>query len=478
VMNICTRLAINVVVHSKDAKTQRFAAIAGVATLGVGALTFCVIAYDQGVGASLDVMMSRHYNVEMGKLPAEVREEVAEDLEAKYADMKHTDAVVLEGTSPPKYWTSPQAGPAPDKDFEAVRLKPGSLEWKALEACLDGNDIGAGGKDSISGKPYNKLELAAVWRVENQTLWAKYAAEKMQTSTTMKALPSSVKVKTANPRINQTLIKASRPLRKKGGCDPLVNEYYLFHGLGFPDGTLLNICSSGHNEHFSGANAGTMFGDGVYLAEDMGKSDQYCRTLDAKVATAFKTLAGPKRDAAAVKTEGWKATKDPKSGDTYWHNAKKETTWDDPSYTAAQKKAAKPLTKEHMALHAALFSDLGPKDTLVDWQFAFVSRSVVGAFLQQGHNGHGTAAAKQLNSSANTFAAGTRELAIIPGHTPPTHYHSEIAEITRSGFSGNKFRDTYYAGGGAMALRFREIIIFKPTLLFPEYLIAYKHASH
>ena len=129
-MNICTRLAINVVVHSKDAKTQRFAAIAGVATLVVvsppylfnracrtiisagalgtwakgcrpccctdarwrtlpcgvvvqGALTFCVIAYDQGVGASLDVMMSRHYNVEMGKLPAEVREEVAEDLEAK-----------------------------------------------------------------------------------------------------------------------------------------------------------------------------------------------------------------------------------------------------------------------------------------------------------------------------------------------------------------------------------------------------------
>ena len=35
-----------------------------------------------------------------------------------------------------------------------------------------------------------------------------------------------------------------------------------------------------------------------------------------------------------------------------------------------------------------------------------------------------------------------------------------------------------WSGGGAMALRFREIIVFKPTLLFPEYLIAYKHASH
>ena len=47
---------------------------------------------------------------------------------------------------------------------------------------MAGNDIGAGGKDALTGKPYNTLEIAAVWRIENQTLWAKYAAEKMQTS--------------------------------------------------------------------------------------------------------------------------------------------------------------------------------------------------------------------------------------------------------------------------------------------------------
>ena len=51
-----------------------------------------------------------------------------------------------------------------------------------LQECMAGNDIGAGGKDALTGKPYNTLEIAAVWRIENQTLWAKYAAEKMQTS--------------------------------------------------------------------------------------------------------------------------------------------------------------------------------------------------------------------------------------------------------------------------------------------------------
>ena len=46
------------------------------------------------------------------------------------------------------------------------------MEWKALQACMDGNDVGAGGKDAVTGKPYDMLQVAAVWRIENQTLWA------------------------------------------------------------------------------------------------------------------------------------------------------------------------------------------------------------------------------------------------------------------------------------------------------------------
>jgi hypothetical protein len=51
------------------------------------------------------------------------------------------------------------------------------------------------------------------------------------------------------------------------------NEAILLHGTS-PD-RLLALLSTGFNEHYSGTNAGTAFGDGVYLAEDVGKTDQY-----------------------------------------------------------------------------------------------------------------------------------------------------------------------------------------------------------
>ena len=57
-----------------------------------------------------------------------------------------------------------------------------------------------------------------------------------------------------------------------------VNEAILLHGC--PPDVLLNILKDGVNERYSGGNAGTMFGDGVYLAEDVGKTDQYA-TCDA-----------------------------------------------------------------------------------------------------------------------------------------------------------------------------------------------------
>jgi hypothetical protein len=53
---------------------------------------------------------------------------------------------------------------------------------------------------------------------------------------------------------------------------------------------------SGMNEHFSGVNAGTMFGDGIYLAEDMGKSDQYCRPLKAGAGAGLYPMLYPTPD--------------------------------------------------------------------------------------------------------------------------------------------------------------------------------------
>ena len=56
-----------------------------------------------------------------------------------------------------------------------------------------------------------------------------------------------------------------------------VNETMLLHGTA-PD-RLLSLLSNGLNERFSGSSAGTAFGDGIYLAEDSGKTDQYV-TMD------------------------------------------------------------------------------------------------------------------------------------------------------------------------------------------------------
>ena len=46
------------------------------------------------------------------------------------------------------------------------------------------------------------------------------------------------------------------------------------------------------NEHFSGVNAGTLFGDGIYFAEDMGKSDQYCQVAVGAAQSELRSLLG------------------------------------------------------------------------------------------------------------------------------------------------------------------------------------------
>ena len=52
------------------------------------------------------------------------------------------------------------------------------------------------------------------------------------------------------------------------------SEAFCLHGTSAP--ALLSLLANGVNERYSGSNAGTAFGDGIYLAEDVAKSDQYC----------------------------------------------------------------------------------------------------------------------------------------------------------------------------------------------------------
>ena len=52
-----------------------------------------------------------------------------------------------------------------------------------------------------------------------------------------------------------------------------VNEVMLLHGTN--PSVLEEILTNGLNPRLSGSNAGTAFGEGIYLAEDVGKTDQY-----------------------------------------------------------------------------------------------------------------------------------------------------------------------------------------------------------
>ena len=64
------------------------------------------------------------------------------------------------------------------------------------------------------------------------------------------------------------------------GLNAAANEHYLLHGA--PKYVVQNILLHGPNEGYSGANAGTMFGEGVYFAEDGTKIDQYVGEPETK----------------------------------------------------------------------------------------------------------------------------------------------------------------------------------------------------
>lgn len=337
------------------------------------------------------------------------------DVEEAKADLQRVGPVtVLAGTAPPKTWTSSQSKPSPQGEFELVRV--GGSTRSALADCLGGNGIGDGGRDALISKPYDRLELVEAWRVENSTLWGAYAAQRMQTQATFRCLTDNrLKARVLTPHIRKGLAVASAPLRAEGGCDSACNEFLLFHGLGDPS-KALNIFGAGFNEHFSGVNAGTMFGDGIYLAEDMGKSDQYC--------------APAARSGVLGRAFG---------------------------STAQQRK-----------LDALLWEGRKPPVAADELRYVFVCRAVLGVFLQVGADRQ-----RQLRSAEPVFAAGTRELALIPDLPTPTHYHSEVAEVAPGRLPA---KDTHTERGGS-SLRFREFIVFKPTLLYPEYLVAYRRTK-
>ena len=247
----------------------------------------------------------------------------------------------------------------------------------ALQALLVTNRTWLGkGKDAQRKWIYDNLQLKAAWSVEHNASQASYCAG-------LTRITNEVEMFTI-----QGVSSTPGSVRRDEvfHCNAHVNETMLLHGL--PPEQLLSVLSNGPNERFSGSNAGTAFGDGIYLAEDSGKSDQYSTV--------------------------------------------------DQAYDADSE------------LHQRLYQTINHPGNVF---YVLVCRTVLGHSVRTLEFGK---RATSMDTGKAIFPVSFRELAYVPGVSPPKFYHSLIGEL------------------GDVLQRYREFILFHGDQVKVEYLVAYQ----
>lgn len=169
----------------------------------------------------------------------------------------------------PDYWSN--SAPSATQRWSVVPV--GRSEWDVLSHVVQlppGHSLG--GRDQRLAGSHSSFKLGQAWRIENHSLFAKYAAERLRLRGVIAASKARVR-QIPKARVREPFWKALGHFTK--GLDGDVNELYLTHGTK-PD-VILSVISSGLNERYSGG----IFGHGTYFAEDLGKNDQYV-TEDTK----------------------------------------------------------------------------------------------------------------------------------------------------------------------------------------------------
>ena len=144
---------------------------------------------------------------------------------------------------------------------------------RSLEALLETEHpewLGKGKDVSKTYGPYDSLKLACAWKVDHPDNQSKYTAGVKRVQKEIDRLRKKGKDVDKVPGLPvRTARAAAEGFTTKAGA----NEAILLHGTS-PE-RLLELLSTGFNVNYSGTGAGTFFGGGVYLAEDVGKTDQY-----------------------------------------------------------------------------------------------------------------------------------------------------------------------------------------------------------
>lgn len=125
----------------------------------------------------------------------------------------------------------------------------------------------------------DRLELLAVTQVENGDNWAAYVAQQETIRRDLASNPQdffvcSTKTSVEVPGVGDVAATLSA-LSGIPPPDPALNEVLLFHGTNHIAAE--KIATSEFRIRLAGSNAGTLYGRGVYFAENSSKSDEYTR---------------------------------------------------------------------------------------------------------------------------------------------------------------------------------------------------------
>jgi hypothetical protein len=201
---------------------------------------------------------------------------------------------------------SPQPTVAADEGFKCVPVDGATLarlRKVLIPLCPDQLGVGRDcttGWEHIPDPSKRTVEIARAWRLENAALWKRYigGVEMIQTdclagppidSDTLPAW-SREKVERRGLDLHGTVRPTSRLWRasrdgfrpdKRDFCRSDVHEAFLLHGTAKKN--VVKLLASGLNERYSGSTAGSLFGQGTYLAEDIEKADQYTYAVDKQV---------------------------------------------------------------------------------------------------------------------------------------------------------------------------------------------------
>ena len=247
----------------------------------------------------------------------------------------------------------------------------GSLVWQALAEMLqtDSRKLKRKGKDPAH-RGHSRLQLRAAWRIDNPNARQGYEGAFTKTVSECNQIVSQDKwPEHGNAALTVATRNVASGLIARLPTPPrdTVSEAIMLQGIK-PE-VILSCVNTGLNPNLSGSGAGTAFGEGVYLAEDAGKADQY--------------------------VEGEHA---------------------DDKFNA------------HPELHAHLYGR-SQRHPCCPVYYLLVCRVVLGCSIRTQVHGKD---ATSMDTGERLFPINFRELATVPGVSPTVFHHSLVAELGRS----------------------------------------------